>query len=403
MNCVLGDCDANRLKAVSQTVLPHHVIKQINIYKGIAMKIQVPLSPWEVDGSPVEEEENAAGNEFPTPKNFCGFTPFRHGIDSSVKTQSIKMSAAKRTPLADLGGNVTPSTFDCARAKVCLSAPPPEEKPEAGVQLIINISDSEERVVRETAILRERVHALEAELLAKAHSYIQSAPVTLSIQVAETIIDDSLEIKVAELEGQRRALEAGKEQLLMEVAQLTGALAQQQEEMKQLRAQLERSRQAEARLAAKVARLEAVGQERADEQASTMEFLCLERHAESEEREEVQRHLRRAEGTAAEWKAEAQRLKKDRDIAAENVAKAEREFDLLAEENTALFRQIQYVKMRLAGSVDVLDHAVPAVGRLARDLATWCESKEGPGQTGLGAATKTGMRTPRHEPFHSRS
>lgn len=156
-----------------------------------------------------------------------------------------------------------------------------------------------------------------------------------------------------------------------------------------LRTQLQDTQDAKSQLEAKILKMEEAAQARADEHAALLEYLTLERQAEADERDEAERRLQHAQQAAVQWEDLARQYDTDRTAVAENVAKAEREVDLLAEENTALFRQINYLRSKLVANMAALDHAVPVVGRLARDLSAWCE-KEGVARGGAGVGGSLG-------------
>ena len=91
-----------------------------------------------------------------------------------------------------------------------------------------------------------------------------------------------------------------------------------------------------------------------------------------EEAQATQEAVAAAEQQATEWRVQAAEMDRDRQAAAANLRKAEREVDLVAQENEALFRQINFVRSRLAAQQG-LDLACPELGKLARELSAWYE------------------------------
>ncbi|EFN54553.1 hypothetical protein CHLNCDRAFT_135347 [Chlorella variabilis] len=75
----------------------------------------------------------------------------------------------------------------------------------------------------------------------------------------------------------------------------------------------------------------------------------------------------------AEWRHKAEQFDRDRQAAAANIRKAERELELVAQDNERMFRQLNFVRTRLMGQLGSLDPAVPDIGKLARELQSWCD------------------------------
>ncbi|KAI7838461.1 hypothetical protein COHA_007724 [Chlorella ohadii] len=92
-----------------------------------------------------------------------------------------------------------------------------------------------------------------------------------------------------------------------------------------------------------------------------------------EELEAAQSAAARAAELTAEWRGRAEAFDRDRQAAASNIRKAERELELVAQDNERLFRQLNFVRTRLIGQLANLDAAVPDVGKLARELQSWCD------------------------------
>ncbi|PRW45632.1 large adhesin [Chlorella sorokiniana] len=99
-----------------------------------------------------------------------------------------------------------------------------------------------------------------------------------------------------------------------------------------------------------------------------------------EEVSQLREELEAAQGAAAqaaeltaEWRGRADAFDRDRQAAASNIRKAERELELVAQDNERLFRQLNFVRARLIGQLPNLDAAVPDIGKLARELQSWCD------------------------------
>ncbi|KAL4424412.1 hypothetical protein ABPG77_005655 [Micractinium sp. CCAP 211/92] len=76
---------------------------------------------------------------------------------------------------------------------------------------------------------------------------------------------------------------------------------------------------------------------------------------------------------AGEWRQRADQFDRDRQAAAANIRKAERELELVAQDNERMFRQLNFVRTRLVGQLAGLDLSVPDIGKLARELQSWCD------------------------------
>jgi hypothetical protein len=64
--------------------------------------------------------------------------------------------------------------------------------------------------------------------------------------------------------------------------------------------------------------------------------------------------------------------------------RADRELELVLQDNERMFRQLNFVRTRLMGQLGSLDPAVPDIGKLARELQSWCDREAA--QRGRGRA-----------------
>lgn len=76
-----------------------------------------------------------------------------------------------------------------------------------------------------------------------------------------------------------------------------------------------------------------------------------------------------------QWQQRAEQFEADRQQAAANVRKAEKEVDLIAQENASLVRQVNYIKKRLLAHTPQLEASAPEIAKLARELQAWCDKE----------------------------
>ncbi|GAB4821278.1 hypothetical protein N2152v2_008324 [Parachlorella kessleri] len=131
--------------------------------------------------------------------------------------------------------------------------------------------------------------------------------------------------------------------------------------------------------------LQAVGQQRAAElvearhNLAQIETALQQREVKARQLEEqlaeAREALAAATSQAGELRHKAEQFDRDRQQAAANVRKAEREVDLIAQENASFFRQVNYVRTRLVAHLPQLESSVPEIAKLARELQTWCDKE----------------------------